>query len=639
MERSLDFLAADWRDEPERHHSMHAVFDATWGMLTEGERQVFVRLSVFRGGFTRDAAQAVAGADLRTLMSLATKSLLQRDQSGRYEVHELLRQYGAGQLARAPEEEHAARDRHCAYYIAALEQWAVELRELGGQRWADLRALLPVEIANAWAAWEWAVAQGREEQLAQGIDGLYLFCDWYGGYQEGVAAFEAAATRLREAGRGSARVLLRLATAQLALVQDAESWQHLFRRCQDLLAHPDLAGQDVRREEAEFCRRVAAPTVWMLPDEEARAYAQRAMALYQELANRLGMADVHGILGLYAVFSGDHGEARRQLAQELELSRSSGYLGGVLGSIWWSAMVAFSQGLAQECNGWVREWSAALGGPVQHDGSGLWMAGKADLLSGCYVQAGTALQECAAIFRSSGGAVYLGRMLPLLAMAQMHLGQYGQAVASAEEGVALNRENGSRTNEGWCLGVLACVALVEGRDRAAVDLLNLAIAIYRAGRVLSWLGEALAFIGHAARRLAQKTEARQHVAEGLRLGLEVRSLLPLWAALPVVALLEADCGEAERAAELYALGWSVPHIAQSRWYEDVAGRELAAVVAGLPRQVREAALARGRARGMWATAEELVAGLDPRASLSAVSGESAEAHPVAGEGGGGHDDD
>jgi hypothetical protein len=67
------------------------------------------------------------------------------------------------------------------------------------------------------------------------------------------------------------------------------------------------------------------------------------------------------------------------------------------------------------------------------------------------------------------------------------------------------------------------------------------------------LGEALAFIAYTARRLGQKMGTRQYLAEALRLGLEAHSLLPLWAALPAVALLVADRAETERAAELYVL--------------------------------------------------------------------------------------
>ncbi len=103
IERSADFLAAEWSDAPERQRSMRAVFDWSWRLLSEDERQVLCRLAVFRGPFTREAAEAVAGARLRPLSSLIHKSLLRWSEwsttsAGRYALHELLRQFAAQQL-------------------------------------------------------------------------------------------------------------------------------------------------------------------------------------------------------------------------------------------------------------------------------------------------------------------------------------------------------------------------------------------------------------------------------------------------------------------------------------------------------------------------------------------------------------
>jgi predicted ATPase/DNA-binding SARP family transcriptional activator len=100
VQRGLDFLETDWRDLPARHRSVRAVFETSWQRLDDAERHVFCQLSVFRGGFTRRAAEAVAGASLRVLVALADQSLLRYDPSGdRYQIHELLRQYGAGKIA------------------------------------------------------------------------------------------------------------------------------------------------------------------------------------------------------------------------------------------------------------------------------------------------------------------------------------------------------------------------------------------------------------------------------------------------------------------------------------------------------------------------------------------------------------
>jgi hypothetical protein len=83
-------------------------------------------------------------------------------------------------------------------------------------------------------------------------------------------------------------------------------------------------------------------------------------------------------------------------------------------------------------------------------------------------------------------------------------------------------------------------------------------------------------------------------------------------ALPAAALVVADRGEVERAVEVYALAWRYPFVANSSWFEAVAGRELERNAASLPPAAREAAEERGRARDLWATVEELATGLGSR---------------------------
>ena len=121
MQRNLDFLATEQKNIPERQRSMQAVFDYSWNLLTEKERDVLRGLSVFRGGLTREAAQQVTGATLRDLMGLVDKSLLQRAPSGRYQLHELVRQYGEQKLLKAGKE-NIIRQCHMEYYLSLTEQ-------------------------------------------------------------------------------------------------------------------------------------------------------------------------------------------------------------------------------------------------------------------------------------------------------------------------------------------------------------------------------------------------------------------------------------------------------------------------------------------------------------------------------------
>jgi hypothetical protein len=80
-------------------------------------------------------------------------------------------------------------------------------------------------------------------------------------------------------------------------------------------------------------------------------------------------------------------------------------------------------------------------------------------------------------------------------------------------------------------------------------------------------------------------------------------------ALTGIALLLADEGHTERGLELYALASRYPFVANSRWFEDIAGNQLAAVAANLPTAVVNAARERGQARDLDATVEELLSEL------------------------------
>ena len=127
IERGLDFLAVSSRDIPERHRSIQTVFDYTWRFLTLLEQQVLARLSVFRGGFTREAAEKTSGAALPLLSALVDKSLVRRIETSRYDLHELIRQYAYERLKESLEFEDA-NNRHFDFFLALAEESNSKLR-------------------------------------------------------------------------------------------------------------------------------------------------------------------------------------------------------------------------------------------------------------------------------------------------------------------------------------------------------------------------------------------------------------------------------------------------------------------------------------------------------------------------------
>ncbi len=150
LDRGLAFLDAG-------STSIKAVFDQSWKLLTEHQRTSLARLAVFQRGFTRDAAQHVAEADLDTLSALFDKSLVQRAGEGRYSLHDLLRQYAAEQLAIIRERE-VIRDAHCAYYAALVADQCESIYR------GDHSKIL-ADLDNIRAAWQWSIKRRRLEDL------------------------------------------------------------------------------------------------------------------------------------------------------------------------------------------------------------------------------------------------------------------------------------------------------------------------------------------------------------------------------------------------------------------------------------------------------------------------------------------
>jgi predicted ATPase/DNA-binding winged helix-turn-helix (wHTH) protein len=193
MRHSLDFLHADLLDLPERQRSLQAVFAQTWQLLDPDERGACCALSVFRGGFTRSAAETVADAVPATLARLSNKSLLWREQhGGRYQVHELLRQY-AGQRLQQSDSEFSVRDRHADYFARYLEAREPILRASNP---ASALRDIEIEIGNVRAAFRWLLERQQMTGVSRSIEALNLFYERRAAHGEAVSVFSDAATGL-----------------------------------------------------------------------------------------------------------------------------------------------------------------------------------------------------------------------------------------------------------------------------------------------------------------------------------------------------------------------------------------------------------------------------------------------------------
>jgi len=160
----LDLFKTRWRDLAPRHRSMRAVFDWSWSLLSQEEQRVLSELSLFRGSFTLEAAQAITGADSESVYALIDHSLI-RFSEGRYSLHALLRQFAGDQLAAAA----PIHRRHSRYYLDFVRQRA---QRLIGQELVQASAEIGQEWENIQQAWLWAVSEHDLSGLASTLDGL-----------------------------------------------------------------------------------------------------------------------------------------------------------------------------------------------------------------------------------------------------------------------------------------------------------------------------------------------------------------------------------------------------------------------------------------------------------------------------------
>jgi predicted ATPase/serine/threonine protein kinase/DNA-binding SARP family transcriptional activator/alpha-beta hydrolase superfamily lysophospholipase len=247
VQRGQEILTTQQRDIPEHHRSMQVVFNRTWTRLTDDERSVFTRLSVFRGGFRRTAAQDVAEASLAILAALVNKSLLRRDQTGHYQVHELLRQYAAGQLARSESGEQRTHDRHCRYYGALLQD---SFDHILDGRQLEVARRIEAEFGNIHAAWSWAIAHQRAEFVQQAVGPLWSFYEYRSRYAEGADMLNQAleflieqpSTEAIEHSRMLTQVSLAWLHIRLGHLADAEKRLHETLATYERLGLPPVVG-------------------------------------------------------------------------------------------------------------------------------------------------------------------------------------------------------------------------------------------------------------------------------------------------------------------------------------------------------------------------------------------------------------
>jgi tetratricopeptide (TPR) repeat protein len=319
ISRNLDFLAAKMRDIPVRQQSMRVVFEASWRQLSPAEQEMFMKLSVFYGGFTRDAAQAVTGKGLHQLKQLVNKSFVTAVPNQRFELHELLRQFAAGQLAATPEKLASANDAHCAYFAGFINEQSERL--MGGRQRHALAAIT-ADYDNIRAAWDWAVEHGKLPDMQRILRPLQLTFQFQSRYIEGVSLWENGRRKIEKLPPSSERdeVLIEMMVywgwllIRLGRLDQAEA---LLQECLSLYSQE--AASAVAGYGTDPLTPLSLIATIRGDFETAVAYGRRSVAANQAESRIRNLYNAYYVLTSATVSQGDFAAAQNYARQAYKL--------------------------------------------------------------------------------------------------------------------------------------------------------------------------------------------------------------------------------------------------------------------------------------------------------------------------------
>jgi predicted ATPase/Tfp pilus assembly protein PilF len=316
IEKGLELLTSASKNVPERHRSLKAAFEYSWKLLNQKEQEVLRKLSIFVGGFGREAASDVAGATIPVLASLVDKSLL-RVFEGRYTFHPLLQQYALEKLAAAPEEMNAMRANHADYFVALAASAESELKGKQQQQWLTR---LEQEHDNLTSVLAWSFE--REDRNLKGLhlaSALERFWFLRGYFSEGRKWLD---TLLARAVHQRSPVYLKAlyTSARLAREQgDYAVAQSSYETCISL-------GQEL---DAKDIVTNALSGLGIIAHERgeyatARDFHEQSLVLERVMNNDLGISSCLNNLGIIAYYQQDYPEARTFQEESLVIRRKLG---------------------------------------------------------------------------------------------------------------------------------------------------------------------------------------------------------------------------------------------------------------------------------------------------------------------------
>jgi predicted ATPase/DNA-binding SARP family transcriptional activator len=547
IQTNLDFLSTESQSLPQRQRSLRAVFEYTWNRLEPEEQKNLVRLSIFVGAFTLDAAQKIAGTSIHDLRSLMNKALLRRPESMVFDIHELIRQYAYQKLDTATRD--ILRDKYVTYYGQFAQDQLVDFQS---ERQPFALYLYDRAFENMSQAWQWALESQRWDVISQLAEPIvyYHMVRWE--FSATMTIVERTITRLQTIQRKDTQDLLLalLLTMKGLALRHVGHQSEVLELCQQAIdiieAYPTrietalpimiitglytFPGSKVEQVEYLTLRGLALSeqhNKWlyafslyqygfMLQNDiryaEVTTLGNKALAIFQELGQPWGIVLAYDLLAEHAITLGDNPTASRHLQTALPYIEK-------LGAKLWAEHVRDRIDRQHTAEYDIRQSLSKMQLSLQH-----------------YRQSGNKQGEAWALFHN--GWSY--HVLHDLKNADAHLG----------DALVVFRGLGSTEGIAWSLVYLGKVAEENYNLNLARQYIAEALKTIE-GLQMPWMQSGADFVlGHIELAAGHFEKAYRHFIAAIQLAWDVQSILQVLRHLTGLAIWYAQMEEYDKALEL-----------------------------------------------------------------------------------------
>jgi tetratricopeptide (TPR) repeat protein len=499
--------------------------------------------------------------------------------------------------------------RYSAYFLERVIEWEAGIK---GDLQLETLAALDTKINDLRPAWIWAAENHMIESLAGGLEGLCLYYELRSRFSEGkslcqetvqclvgcqeldhrhllarLVAWESRYCRLlgeRELARKHRdECLVMVDELEASCLEALEAQALIYLEAGEAIFQTDLTAAQEHLEHSLMCYRRVGDT-WRTAEilyrlainrHHAGDYAgserllSETLILYQTLGISSKIANVKRIIAQNQLRLGKTESALALMRQVVAISQASGDRA--------QAMLDFrTLGLAMGWNGIINEEVYQL------------------------------LLQALSLAQDLGFRYDIAFTLVSLGFYSQLTGQYDLARRYLAQALEVARQDDFQREIAASLFSLGCVTLAEKTPQEARPLIQESIALYRQIGHPDELSWALSLGGLCCLKLGESEPARQHLAEAAEISLSIHGYFSALYALAVGAVWLGYQRQAEKAQEIYELTAGQPVFANSAWFHDLFGKNIAALIGGVPAELAASARERSRQRELWLALEELL---------------------------------